>query len=197
MLRSTPIACNWQARRQLERVRPMLMGRAGKERKLGHMLFTQRLRAETTHRVTSLSKTNGSHVRLNVDSALQEHGTDWSKARNDFARQNVALFPRSMQQLAQYEPMSFRALVELSASNIAPPPAPHDASKVAPAPYDPKLNALLELRGDVDRMLRHKSKLQGQADDWMDSWKQFAVEEAGQPAATMKKATQKGKKKAE
>ena len=122
MLRQTLPSLHFRAAIEMDRVRGMLRGRARLERKLGlkKMLFL--LRTQTKYRVELSSYWRKTVTRKNVDSAAREHGAGWSTMRNDLARQNVAILPRTQQTLAQYEPLAFRAMMELNGSPR--PPAP-------------------------------------------------------------------------
>lgn len=199
MLRRTNVSLHFRARLELDRIRGLLRGRARLERKLGLKRLFYLMRTQTRYRVEQKSFWERAIVRKNVDSAGREHGTGWSHLRNDTARQNVMLLPHTQQALAQYEPLAFRAVVELCASRIAPPPSP--SSPLVPpeayelAPADGRTAhpaARRELREGVERMMRagaastaleregHKS-----VEAWMDAWKEFDV---GTAAPTGKKA---------
>lgn len=122
------MALHYRATVELDRLRGMLRGRARLERKIGLKRLFFLMRTQTRYRVEQQSHWNRAIVRKNVDSAAREHGTSWQHLRNDLARQNVTLLPRMQQTLAQYEPLAFRAMVELCASHIPPPPPPKTAT---------------------------------------------------------------------
>ncbi|EAN90473.1 hypothetical protein C3747_76g227 [Trypanosoma cruzi] len=191
MLRRTSLACSYRASLELDRIRSMLRGRARLERKVGLKRLFFLMRTQTRYRVEQQSHWNRAIVRKNVDSAAREHGTGWAQLRNEFGRQNILLLPRSQQMLAQYEPLAFRAVVELCASRIPPPPPPV-FTKVPEEAYMPRSNnpqeshpaARVELRRGVERVLQcGPSKLReavhGDADRLMEAWKEFDVAAGG------------------
>nr|CCC95593.1 unnamed protein product [Trypanosoma congolense IL3000] len=124
MLRHTTGLQHYRAKLELDRIRGMLRGRARLERKVGLKRLFFLMRTQTRYRVEQRAHWERAVVRKNVDSAAREHGTGWPHLRNELSRQNILLLPRSQQVLAQYEPLAFRAVVELCASRIPPPPPP-------------------------------------------------------------------------
>ncbi|KAK7197897.1 hypothetical protein NESM_000744100 [Novymonas esmeraldas] len=188
MLRATGISRYYRATMELDRLRGMLRGRARLERKVGLKRITFLMRTQTRYRVEQKAHWERAIVRKNVDSAAHEHGTGWKHLRNDLARQNVMLLPRSQQLLAQYEPLAFRAVVELCASRVAPPPPPLTAQvpeeAYAPRPADPTVAhpaSRRQLLEGVERMLRCGNsdvlKREGPrtTQAWMDAWKAYDV----------------------
>lgn len=188
MLRSTHASLNYRATLELDRVRGLLRGRARLERKVGVKRLTFLMRTQTRYRVEKQSYWERSIVRKNVDSAAHEHGSAWSHLRNDIARQNMMLLPRTQQHLAQYEPLAFRAVMELCASRIAPPPPPQTAKIPAEAytasPKDNRVShpaAARELREAVQRFLAAGKGSVVDAggshgvDDWLNAWKEYEV----------------------
>lgn len=188
MLRYTSAALSFRATLELDRIRGLLRGRARLERKIGLKRLFFLLRTQTRYRVEQKSHWERAIVRKNVDSAAQEHGTSWAHLRNDLARQNMMLLPRTQQMLAQYEPLSFRAVVEVCASHIAPPPPPMTAMVPAEAyqsrPEDPGVAhpaARRELRESVAGMLKaahNTGAMQGSpqsVDAWVEAWREFDI----------------------
>lgn len=188
MLRHSNFCLNYRATLELDRLRGMLRGRARLERKVGLKRLFFLMRSQTRYRVEQQSYWNRSIVRKNVDSAAQEHGTSWVYLRNDLARQNLMLLPRTQQILAQYEPLAFRAVVELCASRIPPPPPPLTAQVPAEAyasrPSDPLVShpaSKAALQKGIERMLKagNSSVLRRDGpqtvDAWMDAWREFDV----------------------
>lgn len=202
MLRATGVTLHYRAKLELDRIRGMLRGRARLERKVGLKRLFFLMRTQTRYRVEQQSLWNRAIVRKNVDSAAREHGTSWSYIRNDTARQNVTLLPKTLQMLAQYEPLAFRSLMEICASNIPPPPPPKTAvvpeetyelhspkqepeaseEQKGPAPSHPA--AQKELRELVNQMMKDMassgnaelcSQSPRSADEWMDAWKAYDV----------------------
>lgn len=188
MLRSTPVSRYWRATAELDRLRGLLRGRARLEKKVGLKRITFLMRTQTRYRVEQKAHWERAIVRKNVDSAAHEHGSGWQHLRNDLARQNLMLLPRTQQQLALYEPLAFRAVVELCASRVAPPPPPTTAQVPVEA-YAPRAAdgatshpaATRELQEGVERMLcaGHSEKLQREGprtvQAWMDAWKEYDV----------------------
>ncbi|CCW69296.1 unnamed protein product [Phytomonas sp. Hart1] len=188
MLRRTPVVQNFRAKLELDRIRGLLRGRARLERKVGLKRLFFLMRTQTRYRVEQKAFWERAIVRKNVDSAAQEHGSSWVYLRNDLARQNLLLLPRTQQLLAQYEPLAFRAVVELCASRLAPPPPPMtaqipeevyrhhpaDSSESHPA-------ARRELKEGVERMLKtgKSDRLEKggprTVEGWMDAWKEFDI----------------------
>lgn len=188
MLRRSQVSLNYRATYELERIRSMMRGRARLERKIGLKYLFFLMRTQTRYRVELQSYWERSIVRKNVDSAAREHGSGWPYLRNDLARQNVLLLPRTQQALAQYEPIAFRAVVELCASRIPPPPPPvtaqvpeeaYSSHVVQPTVSHPA--AQKELRDGIERMLRAgKSSALAEAgpktvNEWADAWKEYDV----------------------
>lgn len=137
MLRNSYVLCHYRADIELDRIRGMLRGRARLERKVGLKRLFFLMRTQTRYRVEQQSHWSRAIVRKNIDSAAREHGTSWQYIRNDFAMHNIILLPKMQQILAQYEPLAFRALIELSASHVPPPPPPPTASIPEEAYYLP------------------------------------------------------------
>ncbi|EPY38997.1 hypothetical protein AGDE_01059 [Angomonas deanei] len=143
------------------------------------------MRTQTRYRVELQSHWERAIVRKNVDSAAREHGTGWPALRNDLARQNVTLLPRTQQGLALYEPLAFRSVVELCASRIPPPPpplspqVPQEAYTVPSTPGDSHPAARRELQEGVERMLRNPSILNVKGpqsiDGWLEAWREYDV----------------------
>ena len=189
MLRQTLPSLHFRAAIEMDRVRGMLRGRARLERKLGlkKMLFL--LRTQTKYRVELSSYWRKTVTGKNVDSAAREHGAGWSTMRNDLARQNVAILPRTQQTLAQYEPLAFRAMMELNASAIAPPPAPigkgvPKEAYVVPStnPLDPSAAGLQFVRAKVREITRLPSEQVAKKGpkteaEWVDAWKKYEAVE--------------------
>ncbi|CBH18023.1 hypothetical protein, conserved [Trypanosoma brucei gambiense DAL972] len=203
MLRRTVCVQHYRAKLELDRIRSMLRGRARLERKVGLKRLFFLMRTQTRYRVEQQAHWERAIVRKNVDSAAREHGTGWQHLRNELGRQNVILLPRSQQLLAQYEPLAFRAVVELCASRIPPPPPPvvasvpeesytlwppasHDNSECAStdgsdAPHGQQQSlshpaARVELRCGVERVLRRgPSGLGNNVNELIDAWKEFDV----------------------
>lgn len=187
MLRSTFPLLNYRATVELDRIRGLLRGRARLERKVGLKRLLFLMRTQTRYRVEQQSFWERAVVRKNVDSAAQEHGGSWSQLKNDLARHNIHLFPRSQQTLAQYEPLAFRAVMELCASHVPPPPPPLTAQvpveAYMPTPEDPHVAhpaARRELQEGLARMLSSGSSSAlsrgpKTVEGWMDSWKEFDV----------------------
>jgi hypothetical protein len=149
MLRYSLLHRNYRAQIELDRVRPLLRGRAKYEKKIGLKKLFFMLRVQTKYRVELRRYKERALTRKNVDAALWEHNASWVTVRNDLARQNVALLPASQKRLALYEPLAFRAVVELCASRIPPPPAP-DYKPIPPEAYIPRLR----IRSSTLRPLR-------------------------------------------
>ncbi|KAG5464169.1 hypothetical protein LSCM1_00349 [Leishmania martiniquensis] len=193
MLRFTSISRYYRATAELDRLRGMLRGRARLERKVGLKRITFLMRTQTRYRVEQKAHWERAIVRKNVDSAAHEHGSGWQHLRNDLARQNLMLLPRTQQQLAQYEPLAFRAVMELCASRVAPPPPPMTAQvpeeAYATRPEDPRAAhpaARRQLKESVERMLRagRSEVLQREGprtvQAWMDAWKEYDMGAAPQ-----------------
>ena len=168
----------WRAYKELDRVRHLLSGRQKLERKLGYKQLIGDLKSWSRHRASGLSYRSKSITRHNVDAAALEHGSGWNQIRSDLARQNVVLLPSAQKMLAQYEPLAFRALVELCSSNIPPPlPMPHDA--VPPECYEDKKNdldpaAMLQLRRLVEELNANQSVVSGTGmEAWLGAWNEF------------------------
>ncbi|ORC91395.1 uncharacterized protein TM35_000064000 [Trypanosoma theileri] len=197
MLRCTNVVLNYRAALELDRIRSMLRGRARLERKVGLKRLYFLMRTQTRYRVEQQSHWNRAIVRKNVDSAAREHGSGWPQLRNELARQNMILLPHTQQTLAQYEPLAFRAVMELCASRIPPPPPPAlvevpeetyvdwatirekeeeegKGNKSHPA-------ARVELRRGVERVLQQsgpsllRDAVNGNVEKLMDAWKEFDV----------------------
>lgn len=127
MFKNSQFLQHYRAAAELDRIRGMLRGRARLERKVGLKRLFFLMRTQTRYRVEQQSHWSRAIVRKNIDSAAREHGTSWQYLRNDFAMHNIMLLPKMQQMLAQYEPLAFRALIELSASHVPPPPPPPTA----------------------------------------------------------------------
>lgn len=188
MLRSTTVSRYYRATAELDRLRGLLRGRARLEKKVGLKRITFLMRTQTRYRVEQKAHWERAIVRKNVDSAAHEHGSGWQHLRNDLARQNMMLLPKTQQQLALYEPLAFRAVMELCASRVAPPPPPMTAQvpdeAYAPRAKDGKTShpaAARELREGVERMLRagHSEKMLREGprtvQAWADAWKEYDV----------------------
>lgn len=185
MLRSTTACLNYRARLELDRIRGLLRGRARLERKVGLKRLFFLMRMQTSYRVEMQSYWERAIVRKNVDSAAREHGSSWTYLRNDLARQNIVLQPRMQQMLAQYEPLSFRAVVELCSSRVPPPPSPplprvpEEAYALRSAdPHVAHPAARRELLEGVERILDSPSavlraKGPASADEWVNAWKEY------------------------
>ncbi|AYU83695.1 mitoribosomal protein bL20m [Leishmania donovani] len=193
MLRSTGVSLYYRATAELDRLRGMLRGRARLERKVGLKRITFLMRTQTRYRVEHKAHWERAIVRKNVDSAAHEHGSGWQHLRNDLARQNLMLLPRTQQQLAQYEPLAFRAVMELCASRVAPPPPPMTAQvpeeAYATRPEDPKVAhpaARRQLKECIEHMLctGRSEVLQREGprttQAWMDAWKEYDLGSAAQ-----------------
>lgn len=192
MFQISCIARHYRAAIELDRIRGMLRGRARLERKVGLKRLFFLMRTQTRYRVEQQSHWNRAVVRKNVDSAAREHGSSWQYIRNDIARHNMILQPRMQQVLAQYEPLAFRALIEVCASRIPPPPPPLTASipeevysiealeKEGDTSAHPA--ARRELKENVSRMLRSAGPLDASvasrapkdAESWCNVWKEYA-----------------------
>ncbi|KAG8348822.1 hypothetical protein TRVL_00346 [Trypanosoma vivax] len=203
MLRRTLTYHHYRAKLELDRIRGMLRGRARLERKVGLKRLFFLMRTQTRYRVEQQSHWERAIVRKNVDSAAREHGTGWPHLRNEMGRQNVMLLPRTQQILAQYEPLAFRAVVELCASAIAPPPPPTfvNVPEEAYIPWPPCNDATgagsggvgataentmahpasrVELRRGAERILGSgpsilRDSVGGDVEQLMDAWKEFDV----------------------
>ncbi|CCW65649.1 unnamed protein product [Phytomonas sp. EM1] len=188
MLRQTSVLQHFRAKIELDRIRGLLRGRARLERKIGLKRLFFLMRTQTRYRVEQKAFWERAIVRKNVDSAAQEHGSSWMYLRNDLARQNLLLLPRTQQILAQYEPLAFRAIVELCASRLPPPPPPMTAQIPeevyllhASSSSESHPAARRELREGVERMLKAgKSEALEKGgprtvEGWMDVWKEFDV----------------------
>lgn len=201
MLRRTSTSLHFRAQLELDRIRGLMRGRARLERKIGLKRLFFLMRTQTRYRVEQKALWERAVVRKNVDSAAREHGTGWPHLRNDLARQNVMLLPKTQQTLAQYEPLAFRAVVELCASRIPPPPPPSspqvpaEAYELAPqGSLTAHPAARRELREGVERMLsagpstaleREGGK---EVEAWMDAWREYDVG-AGNREAVSRKAS--------
>lgn len=185
MFRQSNPLLHFRAAFEMDRVRGMLRGRARLERKLGlkKMLFL--LRTQTKYRVERATYWRKTVTRKNIDSAAREHGAGWGTMKNDLARQNVALLPRTQQALAQYEPLAFRAIMELNASAIAPPPAP-TGKGVPEEAYslpsdDPQVATAAGVRflkekvQELTRLPSEQVAKKGpkSMDEWVNAWKKF------------------------
>lgn len=189
MLRSTNISRYYRATAELDRLRGLLRGRARLEKKVGLKRITFLMRTSTRYRVEHKAHWERAIVRKNVDSAAHEHGSGWQHLRNDLARHNMFLLPKTQQQLALYEPLAFRAVMELCASRVPPPPPPVTA-QVPEEAYARRAEdgatshpaATRELREGVERMLRagHSEKLLREGprtvQAWADAWKAYDVD---------------------
>lgn len=166
----------------------MMRGRAKLERKVGIKQMTFVLKTQTKYRVELLSYWRKSVLRKGIDSAATEHSsTGWGALRNDLARQNVMLLTGAQANLAKYEPLAFRAIMELCSSRIAPllPPTiqsvPPEAFAKSPSGVQEASQAgTRDLRNKVAAILAHPSPRVAQSglknvDDWVDAWKQFEV----------------------
>lgn len=193
MLRSTFVARSFRARVEFDRLRSMMRGRAKLERKVGLQRITFLVKQQTRYRVEIESYWRKTVLRKGIDSAAVEHGAGWATLKNDIARQNILLTPTAQNHIAKYEPLAFRALMELCSSRIAPPQPPVPKS-VPPEAYiirTPQGGALetsplqqaspaatRELREKIKVMLSRPSQRVSQCglstvDEWVDSWKQF------------------------
>lgn len=162
-----------------------MRGRAKMERKIGIKRMTFLLRVQTKYRVELEGYWRKQVVRKNVDAAAVEHGAGWATIRNDLARQNIALVPTAQQMLAKYEPLAFRAVMELCASRIAPPPEPQGRGVPKAAyqfrPKDPLQStqaAVSELSCSVTELLAKNSEALAREgpkslSQWLDAWKSF------------------------
>ena len=160
MFRRTTVSCGWRPKTLVERVRPILAGRAKVERKLATTVVLNRLRRESTNRWSVLRFQQRNITRVGVNASLREHGADWGHTTNDLARQNVTIFPSALQVLAVYEPMSLRSITELCASGIAP----HFKRK------SPRKEIDDDFRSDVEELKRNTKNVSVQ------SWEAFSLE---------------------
>lgn len=180
MLRRTCLRWNWKAEKHTERIRTVLRGRAAHERKLGNREIIMRLKCETQYRTMGQKQYWSAVKRTNAGAAANELGTDYPRLINDCARQNVLLLPSMCSQLAKYEPLAFRALVEMCASAIPPPPPPA-VNRVPPEAYSPQDSAATtaELKSDVKRLRRlsqHSPPLAAvTTEEWVNAWTEFTT----------------------
>ncbi|KAH9598263.1 hypothetical protein LSM04_009131 [Trypanosoma melophagium] len=205
MFRCTNASHNYRAALELDRIRSMLRGRARLERKVGLKRLYFLMRTQTRYRVEQQSHWNRAIVRKNIDSAAREHGTGWPQLRNELGRQNILLLPHTQQTLAQYEPLAFRAVIELCASRIPPPPppafveVPEETYVEWPAGEEKEKEekahpaARVELRRGVERVLHSggpsllRDSVNGSAEKLMDAWKEFDVAAAAEHSHGEKK----------
>jgi hypothetical protein len=187
MLRQTQITLNYRARQEFDRMRSLLRGRAKLERKIGIKQISFSMRTLTKYRVEQGSYWRKTVVRKGIDSAAVEHGAGWGPLKNDLARQNVLLLPTAQAQIARYEPLAFRAVMELCSSRIAPlqpptvKPVPVEAYAAQPSSIqDATPAATRELREKIGNILSKPSPTVAKhglktVDDWVDAWRQFEV----------------------
>lgn len=133
MLRQTNLNLNYNFKNEFWRARSLLRGRAKLETKLGMKAVHVRLAKYTRFRLHHRKYDQRARIRSAVDSAAVEHGTGWGHIRNDLSKQNIQLFPSTQRLLAQYEPLAFRSILEVSSSSIVPPPSPLNDCPVIPA----------------------------------------------------------------
>ncbi|CUG91462.1 Hypothetical protein, putative [Bodo saltans] len=157
------------------------------ERKVGISQIAFMMRTQTKYRVELASYWRKTVVRKGIDSAAVEHGSGWGPLKNDLARQNILLLPSAQAQLARYEPLAFRAVMELCASRIAPlqpptvKPVPEEAYAAQPSSIQSATPAATrELREKLNIILSKPSPAVAQhslktVDAWLDAWKQFEV----------------------
>eukprot|EP00331_Platyophrya_macrostoma_P024629 CAMPEP_0176436920 /NCGR_PEP_ID=MMETSP0127-20121128/18282_1 /TAXON_ID=938130 /ORGANISM="Platyophrya macrostoma, Strain WH" /LENGTH=165 /DNA_ID=CAMNT_0017820385 /DNA_START=134 /DNA_END=631 /DNA_ORIENTATION=+ len=150
--------------------------------------MTFMIRQQTRYRVELESYWRKTVIRKGIDSAVHEHGGSWSTLKNDMARQNIAILPTAQNHLAKYEPLAFRAVVELCASRI-PPPQPPVAKSIPAEVYAPSRSsgdastpcsvAVLELREKIADILGKKSTAVMQStygsdtERWLHAWQEF------------------------
>ena len=189
----------WYGQQQFDRMYVNMSNRQGHERKLGHITLQNLIHNESQNKREEDPPRNASVLAVNIQAAANEHGTSQRKLDHDLARQRVHLDKEMLRTLAHFEPMSFRALVELAGSGIAPPPRLDPAALKAPmttAPLPgeapPATAARADLEYDVRRMLRRAASpavspdpevkaaaadLKKGTDAWMGSWREFCAED--------------------
>lgn len=186
MLRRTDVCLHFRARAEFDRIRSMMRGRAKLERKIGIKQMTFIMRTQTAYRVELQSYWEKRLNRKRVDSAAVEHGVGWGPLKNDLARQDVLLSPTAQHNLATYEPLAFRAVVELASSKI-PPPALPASRPVPPEAYEPRPTepntctkaSTKELSEMIDDIMARPlfaslaKEHNVRADGLLDAWKEF------------------------
>ena len=166
------------------------------ERRLGQMFLLRKMRTAVDYRVSGEKNRHTASITLSqMNSALQEHGTDVANVKRDDPRQNIWLDNMTQVTLAQLEPMSFRSYVEVVGSGIAPPPEVKHISpiKVESEPDGgAKRGVEIELESDVKKMLdrgvlRKDSPIEVAArgqkpekvlNEWMNAWQEFRAPQA-------------------
>lgn len=175
MLRVSATRLWWAARKEVDQYRPMLMGRARMERRLGYKQIMFQLRTQCKFRVESKPAVEKQLIRAQADAAAKEQNTDWNAIRNDIARQKVQILPQTQATLAKYEPMAYRAMIELLASGIPPPPKPEHNRMPVEAVTNPGPHvAEAELDEAITRLQRTPSTISAVAPaDLKSSWKRY------------------------
>uniref|UniRef100_A0A7S1PUJ5 Uncharacterized protein n=1 Tax=Neobodo designis TaxID=312471 RepID=A0A7S1PUJ5_NEODS len=168
MLRHSPVCLGWRPKAYVQKVMPLLASRAKVEFKIGRRVVLNRLKRATDKRLTTDKWMRNSVNRAAINAAAREHGSDFPKLTNDLARQDVVLNPTAMKTLAVYEPMSFRAVMELAASGIAPPTPKSQVAK-------PQRPVLEQLDEDVRRIQATRSAVAADT-ELRDAWKRYVVE---------------------
>jgi len=168
MLRHSAVRLGWRPKAYIQKVMPLLSGRAKVEFKLARRRVLGRLRRATNSRLQSDRFMNNSIRRAGINAAAREHGTDYARVTTDLARQDVAVHPAALKTLAINEPMSFRAVMELIASGIAPPTPPSEKPKE-------QLSMSEQLDKDVAAIKAKRSPL-AQDTDLRHAWKRFVHE---------------------
>ena len=166
MLRCTIPTLSYRPRGWIQRVMPLLPGKAKVEFKFARGKVLNRLKTATLRRKEIDAWTHNDTVKVAVGAAANEHGTSWAALTADLARQNVTLFPTAQRAVAVYEPMSFRALMELAGSGIAPPTPKASVPK-------PQLAPAAQLDVDVAALQRTKSAALAADRDLRDAWKRY------------------------
>jgi hypothetical protein len=151
MLHATGKLQNWKARWEFSRVADRLSGRARYEPGLTWRAMNQFMRRATDYRVTGIKNRYTSSITVQrFNAAAMEHGTHMGHIQKDQARHRMGLSNIALVNLAQYEPLSFRSVVELCASEISPPKPLPD---VVPSEVRNSTTVADQLRKDVQRFL--------------------------------------------
>jgi ribosomal protein L20 len=192
MFRSQQLCLYWKATKELAPATAALHDRRKYERSLGTKFLLKGLILQSRHRHENKRPWERSIARTGINAVANENGNDWQSLSKDIARQNIVINQRCMHRIAQFEPLAFRCLLELSSSAIPPPPNVSDPTVQAELKQLHKQNGDVneQLRVDIARLLKPKSALKGSgrrslgqegADDaaviegWADSWKEFDV----------------------
>ena len=178
----------WYGQSQFDRMFPNLPDRQGYERKLGHRCLRNLVHNESQNRKEEDPQRTRSIRQVNLQAAANEQGTSHDKLKHDLARQRVGISSETMLRIAQFEPMAFRALVELTSSDIAPPPRlnPESLKLTGQQVRQATEAAIADLEYDVGRMVKALSSplvdVGSERDSlcdekqWMNAWQNFVVE---------------------